>query len=166
MLNQQALIYGSFESVHLILSDFDANLSSQALKQATQPLERTLIGDDDEEEEEDEIVVNHLVADESLQGNDDPLIGEVANPSNATLLASRNAMLQVEQLEEERPDTGMIRLSVYLSCAGITLILQRQNSYSRVGYLRLLPADFCVSESNFPCHRHARTLPDIPANIK
>ncbi|XP_074619097.1 uncharacterized protein LOC141877946 isoform X2 [Acropora palmata] len=88
------------------LPDFDANLSSQALKQATQPLERTLIGDDDEEEEEDEIVVNHLVADESLQGNVDPLIGEVTKPSNATPLASRNAMLQVEQLEEERPDTG------------------------------------------------------------
>lgn len=123
MLNQQALIYGSFESVHLILSDFDANLSSQALKQATQPLERTLIGDDDEEEEEDEIVVNHLVADESLQVNDDPLSGEVTTPSNATPSASRNAMLQVEQLEEERPDTGMIRISVYLSCAGITLIL-------------------------------------------
>ena len=112
MLNQQALIYGSFESVHLILSDFDANLSSQALKQATKPLERTLIGDDDDEEEEDEIVVNHLVADESLQVNDDPLSGEVTNPSNATPSASRNAVLQVEQLEEERPDTGMIRISV------------------------------------------------------
>lgn len=113
-------MYGSFESVHLMLSDFDANLSSQALKQAAQPLERTLIGDDDEEEEEeeDEIVVNHLVPDESLQGNDDPLTGEVSNPSNATPLASRNVMLQVEQLEEERPDTGMIRISVYLSCAG------------------------------------------------
>ena len=124
MLNQQALIYESFESVHLILSDFDANLSSQALKQATQPLERTLIGDDDDdEEEEDEIVVNHLVADESLQVNDDPLSGEVTNPSNVTPSASRNAMLQVEQLEEERPDTGMIRISVYLSCAEITLIL-------------------------------------------
>ena len=105
-----------------MLSDFDANLSSQALKQLTQPLERTLIGDDDDEEE-DEIVVNHLVADESLQVNDDPLSGEVTTPSNATPSASRNAMLQVEQLEEERPDTGMIRISVYLSCAGITLIL-------------------------------------------
>lgn len=119
MLNQPAPIYGSFESVHLMLSDFDANLSSQALKQAVQPLERTLIGD---EEEEDEIVVNHLVPDESLQGNDDPLTGEVTNPSNATPLASRNVMLQVEQLEEERPDTGMIRISVYLSCAGIAFV--------------------------------------------
>ena len=86
------------------------------MKQATQPLERTLIGDDDEEEEEDEIVVNHLVADESLQGNVDPLIGEVTKPSNATPLASRNAMLQVEQLEEERPDTGMIRISISQLC--------------------------------------------------
>lgn len=92
------------------------------MKQAVQPLERTLIGDDEEEEEEDEIVVNHLVPDESLQGNDDPLTGEVTNPSNATPLASRNVMLQVEQLEEERPDTGMIRISVYLSCAGIAFV--------------------------------------------
>ena len=103
-----------------MLSDFDADLSSQALKQATQPLERTLIGDEDEDEE-DEIVVNHLVPDENLQGNDDPLTGEVSNPSNATPLASKNAMLQVEQLEEERPDTGMIRM-LYPNCAGGTFI--------------------------------------------
>lgn len=123
VLDQQALVYGSFDSFHLMLSDFDANLSSQALKQATQPLERTLIGDEDdeEEEEEDEMVVNHLVADENLQGNDDPLTGEVSNPSNATPLASKNAMLQVEQLEEERPDTGMIRM-LYPNCAGGTFI--------------------------------------------
>ncbi|XP_068724654.1 centrosomal protein of 192 kDa-like isoform X2 [Montipora capricornis] len=85
------------------LPDFDDNLSSQALKPATQPLERTLIGND--EEEEDEIVINRLVLDDDLEGEDISFTGEFANAIDSTPLATcnRNVMLQ---FEEKRPDTG------------------------------------------------------------
>ena len=88
----------------LFFSDFDDNLSSQALKPATQPLERTLIGND--EEEEDEIVINRLVLDDDVEGEDISFTGEFANAIDSTPLATcnRNIMLQ---FEEKRPDTGM-----------------------------------------------------------